>query len=205
MLYPKYYFYVVILLAAFSAHGTCKINDIDINTMTKAGEWFSYPNIHAQAIELKIIDNNIELREMAFNDPEEINQSFYNLNKNLMQMSSGGFSIMSAGGEISLRNRLSEAKGIFYKARAIEIERSVLKARSVSLMGKTIKLCDCYTLELESNNPASMVQVIRFVFDLSSAIPHITEGTINFDNITTANLLVAGVKRIEFLFRPNAF
>jgi len=205
--------FLILLFCFSSMQGKFKINNIAIDTITEAGDWIIYNGFSSPAVTLRLENNdNLEIDGVTLNNPEKINQCYSNLineKGKSKQKSSAKIFRMKSGEKILQNSSLMETPGIFYQANVIEIEDSLFKANSVSFMGRNINLYQCFmdvfTLEIECNDPASKIQVIRFIFDANSKMPHLIEGEVDFNNNSISNFLVVGVKKIEILFRPHAF
>ena len=208
----KYYLLFVFTFSFFSLQGKFSINNVEISTTPETQNWMTCEDTNPLSYHLSLKSNeNLEIETLTFHDSEYINKCYNNLINGetpLTPFSSGEFIQMQAGQKFSQNNRLLQAKGIFYQAKLVEIANSVFKTNSISLMGETVKLYNSYfeafTLEIESNEFSSPLQLIRFVFDSNTKSPFLVDGEIDFNN-NRIDLVVTGVKRIEMLFRPHAF
>lgn len=212
---------VVFLLLAISiannAYSNIKINGKDINTLGKYGEIIGYTDHKENNIFLCVKNGNIEIGSLRLhnndlenarkirNRLEELQDQLYkNVSRDEIVVGSGKY-INVDGAYISGDNR------ILLNARTtINISSAILKSKEIILSGSAFKFSECFTevdtLQIESTNPESIFEIIRFKFNKGSVSTPATEGQIDFmSDETTGDFIVVGAQEVGIQFSKKAF
>lgn len=203
-------FYVCQILSAIM------VNNQDINNLIKPGQVLMYDCPDADNIFMRIKDGNITIGGWELTNVAEAQAFFNELNNNKNE-----FSQNIAPDMISLKTEknmsikkafFSSDKGIIFDVGAqINLDTLILQSKEkVAFLANQLNIQNCFFnvpwLQIESNIPNSLCQVIRFTFNKDISFSVCAQGHINFEsNETLQDFIVIGASQVEILFSPEAF
>ncbi len=192
------------------------VNGKNLNSIINPSQVLVYET-KMDHIVIKIKDGNIEIGSVKLSNLEAA-QEYYNEledTKDQLCQKRAEDTLSIKAGQIEVNHAYLEARNkvIVKSLTDLSITSAILKSKEVELIAQELKFSACFlntdtadSLQIESNSPTSLIELIRFTFNKDLPVPAAIKGEINFVKNETNELLIAvRAQKVRIQFREHAF